>query len=196
MDGSNDFAEFIRRIRSGDETAVRELIQQYEQELRIIARGRINNSRLRSLFDSSDVCQSILANFLARVAIGQFDLESPQDLLNLLATMVRNKIKDYTRGQNRQRRDSHRLYQQNIDDLDLAGTDETPSVFVANKEFLEKFFDHLTKEERQIADMRRDGQTWEQISAGLGEPSEALRRRFSRALDRVSSELGLSSLRD
>ena len=193
MDASKDFAGFIRRIRSGDEAAARELIQQYEQELRIIARVRLHDPRMRRILDSMDVCQSILANFFARAAIGQFDLESPQDLMNLLATMVRNKITDYARAQNAQRRGAERSNSQNIDTLDLAGNDETPSTIVSNRELLEIVHELLSQEERAIAELRRDGQTWDAISARIGQPAETLKKRFSRAIDRVSIELGLQN---
>ena len=196
MDSSKDFAGFIRRIRSGDEAAARELIQQYEQELRIIARVRLNDPRMRRVLDSMDVCQSILANFFARAAVGQFDLESPQDLMNLLATMVRNKVTDYVRAQKTQRRDTDRLNPQSIETLHLAGVDETPSTIVSNQELLEKVRERLSSEEREIADLRREGQTWESISASIGEPAEALRKRFSRAIDRVSAVLGLQTFLD
>ena len=196
MDSSKDFAGFIRRIRSGDEAAARELIQQYEQELRIIARVRLNDPRMRRVLDSIDVCQSILANFFARAAVGQFDLESPQDLMNLLATMVRNKVTDYVRAQKTQQRDAERLNPQSVETLDLAGADETPSTIVSNQELLEKVRERLSSEEREIADLRREGQTWESISERLGEPAEALRKRFSRAIDRVSAELGLQTFLD
>ena len=191
MNASDDFAEFIRRIRSGDESAARELLRQYEQELRIIARVRLNDPRLRRVLDSTDVCQSILANFFTRASVGQFDLESPKDLMNLLVTMVRNKITDYARAQKQQKRDVQRLNLQSIDEFDLAATDESPSTIVSTKELLEKIRDSLPKEVLIIADLRRDGQTWESISTELGEPAEALRKRFSRAIDSVLTKFGL-----
>ena len=191
MESNQDFARFLWRIRTGDETAARELLQLYEHKLRVIARVGLNDSRMRRVFDPMDVCQSILGNFFAAAAIGRFDLESPQDLMNLLATMVRNKITDHARAQNRQRRGAKQSNPRNIDTLDLAGTEETPATIVSNRELLEKSIERLSQEEREIADLRREGQTWDSISARFGEPAETIRKRFSRAIDRVSVELGL-----
>ena len=86
--------EFIQRIRRGDQEAARLLVQSYERELRITARVTLADARLRQILDSMDVCQSIFANFFARAIAGQFELETPEHLLRLLADMVRNKVTD------------------------------------------------------------------------------------------------------
>ena len=191
MDTSHDFAEFIRRIRSGDETAAAELLHHYEQELRTFARVRLSDPRLRRVLDSMDVCQSILANFFARAVDGQFNLETPQDLMKLLTKMVENKVYDHARAQKRQKRDTQRLSPQSIDELDPAGSDETPSTIVSTRELLDKIRGRLTEDVLLISDLRRDGQTWDTIAATTGEPAEALRKRFARAINSVLAELGL-----
>ena len=58
---------------------------------------RCRLARLRRVLDSVDVCQSVLANFFVRVAAGQFDLDQPEQLLRLLATMARNRILDHVK---------------------------------------------------------------------------------------------------
>ena len=191
MDSNKDFAEFIRRIRSGDEDAARELIQRYEPQLRIIARVHLTDPRLRSVLDSMDICQSIYAKFFAGATAGQFHLESPKDLMNLLAKMVSNKVIDKTRATNAKKKGGKQLNPLNIDILDLPGADETPSTIVSHLELLKKVRERLSPEERHLADLRRDGQTWDAISAKMGEPAEALRKRLQRAIDRVQGELGL-----
>ena len=196
MDSSKDFAGFIRRIRSGDEAAARELIQRYEQEIRIIARVRIKDPRLRREFDSVDVCQSVFGIFFVGAVDGKFQLETEKDLINLLATMVQNKITDKKRRQNTQRRGGKQSNPLNIDTMDLAGGDETPSTIASNQELLKKGCERLSPEEREIADLLRDGHTWDAISARIGKPAEALRKRNGRLIDQVKSELGLKALPD
>ncbi len=190
MESSKDFAGFIRRIRSKDEAAACELVQQYGQAIRIVASVRLN-ARLRRELDSTDVMQSALGNFFARAAAGQFDLETPDDLINLLAKMVQNKITDKERRQNAKRRGGKQSNPQNIDTMDVAGADETPSTIVSNLELLEKGRELLSPEECEIADLRRDGQTWDAISAKTGESADALSKRYSRLIERVKVELGL-----
>ena len=116
----DDHAEFIRRIRRGDEQAAMELVRRYEAEIRLEVRSwlRMRNPALRRVFDSMDICQSVLASFFARAAVGDFDLDEPTQLIRLLVGMARNKVAEQARHHQRQRRDVRR-----VGDLDLqAGT--------------------------------------------------------------------------
>ena len=72
---SDEYADFIGRIRHGDERAAEELVRRYEPEIRLEVRGwlRLRNPALRRVFDSMDICQSVLASFFARAAVGDFD---------------------------------------------------------------------------------------------------------------------------
>src|SRR5260370_4819279 len=80
------FFEFIKRVRAGDEQAATELVRQYETEIRREVRLRLRDGRLRRGFDSVDICQSVLASFFVRAALGQYELEEPQQLIKLLVT--------------------------------------------------------------------------------------------------------------
>src|SRR5271170_4076204 len=89
-----EYPEFIRRIREGDEQAAEELVRRYEPEIRLEVRGwlRLRNPGLRRVFDSMDICQSVLASFFARAAVGDFDLDEPPQLIRLLVGMARKKV--------------------------------------------------------------------------------------------------------
>src|SRR5207253_5181912 len=80
----NPFRDLIRRVRAGDEAAAAELVQHYEPYIRRAVRVRLVDPRLKRLVDSVDVCQSVLASFFVRAALGQYDLETPEQLLKLL----------------------------------------------------------------------------------------------------------------
>src|SRR6478736_1392899 len=86
------FADFLRRIRAGDQGAAAELVRQYEPAIRLEVRRRLNDPSLYPLFGSMDICQSVLASFFVRVAVGQYDLDHPGELLGLLVAMARNKL--------------------------------------------------------------------------------------------------------
>src|SRR5262245_28986230 len=101
MSALNAFTESMRRIRAGDEQAAAELVRQYEPLIRRAVRLRLEDQRLRRVFDSMDICQSVLASFFVRSAAGQYDLEQPEQLLNLLVRMARNKLASAARGQSR-----------------------------------------------------------------------------------------------
>jgi hypothetical protein len=58
--------DLVRRVRTGDAEASAELVRRYEPAIRITVRARLTDPGLRGLFDSMDICQSVLANFFMR----------------------------------------------------------------------------------------------------------------------------------
>src|SRR5262249_11371003 len=109
MQDQNTFDEVIRRIRAGDEEAAADLVRVYEPLIRREVRMHLEDRRLGQLFDSMDICQSVLASFFVRTAAGQYDLTKSDQLLKLLVTMVRNKLASAARSAHRQRRDQRRI---------------------------------------------------------------------------------------
>jgi RNA polymerase sigma-70 factor (ECF subfamily) len=191
------FQDLIRRVRGGEETAAAELVRTYEPEIRRAVRIRLTDHRLGRLLDSMDICQSVLANFFVRVAAGQFDLEQPEQLLKLLVTMARNKLRDQARKQHAGRRDNRRLETARQEPLEkVADGQPSPSEVVAGQELLQEVRRLLSDEERHLADQRARGRPWTDIAAELGQPAEALRKRLARAVDRVAGKLGLAEVRD
>src|SRR5439155_1221107 len=104
----DSFAQFIRRIGTGDAQAAEQLIKEYESGIRLEVKLRLRDSRLRRLFDSMDICQSVLGSFFVRAAAEQYDLEQPEQLLKLLVAMVRNKVAYHARRHQAQSRDHRR----------------------------------------------------------------------------------------
>src|SRR5437773_104981 len=150
MADEKTFADFLRRIRAGDEQAAAELVRQYEPLIRREVRLHLEDRRLGRLFDSMDVCQSVLASFFVRTAAGQYDLDQPGQLVKLLVTMARNKLASAARQQRRQRRDNRRLAAGADELAAVAAKGATPSRLVAGKELLERFRQGLSAEERQV----------------------------------------------
>jgi RNA polymerase sigma-70 factor (ECF subfamily) len=190
------FADLLQRVRDGDGRAATELVERYESEIRLEIRSslRLRDPRLRRVFDSMDVCQSVLASFFARVAAGRFDLERPEQLLALLVSMARHKLSEKVRYQQRQRRDIRRARSVGPDDLDVAALQPPPDQLAANKEMLEVLRQRLSPEEQQLADLRAQGQDWGAIAAVMGGTPEARRKQLSRTIERVSQELGLEQV--
>jgi RNA polymerase sigma factor (sigma-70 family) len=196
MSGANPFTDFLRRIRSGDARAAAELVRQYEPVVRLEVRMRLSDPRLGRVFDSMDVCQSVLASFFVRAAAGQFDLDEPRDLLKLLVAMARNKLAMRARHERRQRRDHRRVTTASADELEAAAAGRSPSEVVAGRELLHEMRRRLTDEERRLADLRGQGRAWEEIAAELGGTAVARRKQLARALDRITRELGLEEAGD
>lgn len=188
------FRQLIAQVRSGDEDAAARLWETYEPVIRREIRLRLTDRRLRRTLDSGDVCQSVFANFFARTALGEFELQEPAQLLRLLATMAANRVTDWARFRNAERRDQRR--ETRLDDAIDAGLEppveqSSPSQRLALREVLENFRSRLSGDELQIADMRSQGDSWETIAAQMNATPESLRKRLSRALTRAADELGL-----
>src|SRR5215471_14278319 len=128
------FRDLIRRIRTGDGAAATELVRRYEPTIRRTIRVRLRDMRLRRVLDSMDICQSVLASFFVRAALGQYELNEPEQLLKLLATMARNKLADHARQQQAGRRDNRRVEAGSVGERQLAAPGSTPSQHIAAKE--------------------------------------------------------------
>ena len=183
-------------MRRGDEQAAAELIQRYESDVRLVARVRLTDPTLRRVMDSMDICQSIMANFFVRAAAGQFELDSPEQLMKLLATMVRNKVTDLARHEHRDRRDARRLVPTSADELPLHHAGQTPSKIVAQQELVAAIRRRLSPEEREIAEQRSIGMNWTEIAQQCRSTPDAVRKRLTRAVNRAAGDLGLEEVRD
>jgi RNA polymerase sigma-70 factor (ECF subfamily) len=187
------FAEFICRIRAGDEQAAAELVRRYEPHIRRIVRLNLEDQRLARLFDSLDVCQEVLLSFFVRAAAGQYDLDGPDQLLKLLATMARHKLASAARRQCTRRRDQRRTVGGADALAQATAPDPSPSRVAAGKELLEAVRRQLSAEERQLAELRGQGLAWADIAARLGGTAHARCVQLTRALDRAARALGLEA---
>jgi RNA polymerase sigma-70 factor (ECF subfamily) len=190
---TEDYADFMRRIRAGDEQAAAELVRLFEPEIRLEVRTwlRLRDPRLRRLFDSMDICQSVLASFFVRAAVGDFDLDRPEQLAGLLAGIARYKLSEHVKHHQRQRRDVRRLdATTETRDLTVPAA-ETPSQHAAGRELLEEVHKRLSDEEKRLVELRSQGSDWATIAAAVGGTAEARRKQLTRAVERIERELGL-----
>jgi RNA polymerase sigma factor (sigma-70 family) len=190
MDQGSSFTELIERVRSGDEHAASQLVNEFEPVVRRELRFRLRDSRARLELESMDISQSVLSNFFVRVATRQYDLKEQGDLVRLLVTMTRNKVAEQLRNQHRQRRDSRRT-RGGVEDMPLASADPTPSRVVAGREILQLVRQSLNGEERRLVDLRCQGLSWEEIADSLGGSPDARRKQMARAIDEIIHKLRL-----
>jgi RNA polymerase sigma-70 factor (ECF subfamily) len=176
------FRDLVLRLRGGEPEAAAEFVQLFEPEILRFIRIQLNASRLRRLVDSADIFQSVFLNFFVRVRDGQYDLDSPEQVIRLLVTMARNRIVDHARRPQAQE-GGPELWG------GLAAPGDSPSDAVARQEILQEVLRRLTAEERNLAEQRGEGRSWQEIADGLSSTPDAVRKKLERALDRVCQEL-------
>jgi RNA polymerase sigma-70 factor (ECF subfamily) len=185
------FADLIRRVRIGEGEAASELVRRYEPAIRRVVRVHLRDPRLRRVLDSTDVCQSVLASFFVRAHMGQYELDTPEHLIRLLATIARNKVTNEAHKHRADRRDYRREQAISGKEALVEAPYSDPAQQAAARELLAKVRERLTDEERQIAEQRGRGDSWIEIATALGGTPESVRKKLTRALDRVLCQLGL-----
>jgi RNA polymerase sigma-70 factor (ECF subfamily) len=187
---ATSFPDLIRRVRNRDQDAAGELVRRYENAIRRVVRIHLRDGRLRRVLDSMDICQSVLASFFVRTALGQYDVDSPEQLLHLLTAITRNKLMNQANRLQAQRRDIRRQAPGGETDF-LLDQASDPSEQASAREILEKVRDRLDGPERYLAEQRSLGRSWKELAEELGATDVALRKKLTRALNRVMGELGL-----
>jgi RNA polymerase sigma-70 factor (ECF subfamily) len=196
MTDAVEIDELVDRVRAGDQAAASELVRKYEPDVRRAIRLQLRDPRLRAVLDTADVCQSVLASFIARLALGQYELTQPRQVASLLMTMARCKVASRARRADVARRDRRGGQMLEMAVAEIADPGPTVMRLVVGRDLLEQFQNRLSSEERALSDRRIEGRSWPEIAAELGSTPEALRKKLSRALDRIACELGLDDPND
>jgi RNA polymerase sigma-70 factor (ECF subfamily) len=191
MPADDLYVELIRRVRGGDEGAAAELVRRYEPAIRRAVRVHLHDQRLRRVLDSTDICQSVLGTFFVRARLGQYELDTPEHLLKLLATIARHRVINQVNRQQADRRDYRREQVLGDRDVLVQAPQSDPAEQAADRDLLANVRERLTDDERQLADHRARGDSWDEIAAAHGGSAEGLRKKLARAIDRVLHQLGL-----
>jgi DNA-directed RNA polymerase specialized sigma24 family protein len=188
---SEELHELIARVRGGDQDAAAEVVRKYQPYVRRAIRIQLRDPRLRSALDASDICQSVMASFFARLTLGQYEFDQPSQLAALLSRMARTKVATQARRAEVTRRERGGQRAIALAVRGVAGSCPDPSQLVAGRDLVEQFLLRLTTEERALCDRRGDRKSWSDIAAELGGTADSQRKRLARALDRVAAALGL-----
>lgn len=191
MGGAEEFERLIQRLRGGDQEAANSLVRRFEPEVRRFVRFRLTSLAMRRLIDSVDVSQSVLAKFFVELEKGTIEVASPDQLRRLLITMARNKLYDHARTQNSVKRNPRRVdatpgaIERVTDPL------STPSEEFDAAELVEAVRARLSPDELYLLNQRLSGRSWGDLANERQSTSEAIRKRVTRAIDRVARELGV-----
>lgn len=192
-DSNQTFSELLSRVQHGDERAADELVRQFEPELRRFIRFRMTTPSVRQFVDSLDICQSVLGRFFVSLSKGDLKVATPEQLKALLLTMARNRVMDAVSAAHAARRDARRVNSGDNEQLgSLPSNQKTPSQIVSMDELLAAVQLALSDEDRQLVEMRMDGQEWSELAKHANSTAEAVRKRVSRALDQAAKKLGFA----
>ena len=192
MSDAEQFSQLLARLRTGDESAARELVSKFEPLVRREVRLRLRDRRLGRAFDSMDVAQSVFATFFIRAAAGEYELGGPEDLVRLLVAVARNKLVSAARKEYAEKRDVRRHSAPDSGILDrVPKGGPSPSRHAAAADLLNHVLAGLSEEERQLVALRGEGLSWEEVAARIGGTGHARRVQLSRALSRAGQFAGL-----
>lgn len=190
------FASLLAGLRSGDDAAARALFDEFGPELQRVIGFELRKTRKNPVYEAQDVMQSVLRTFFVRAGLGQYDLDSPDDLRKLLARIAHNKVVGIVRRETADRRGGGKARTVDCAELPLAARGETPSQVVGAVELLGRFETLLPERVRRLRDLRRDGRAWDEIARLMGGTPEGLRKELSRGIDEAADALGVEDLRD
>jgi RNA polymerase sigma-70 factor (ECF subfamily) len=192
MPQESPFRDLLRRVRAGDEQAAVELLRRYEPAIRRTVRARLRDSQLRRVLDSMDISQAVLTSFFVNVALARYELERPEDLLQLLTSMAHHKVTDEGRKHRAGRRDQRRVAARPVEECVVVAPGSSPSQHAATQELLQEARRRLSPDERRLLELRDQSQEWPAIATAVGGQPDALRKKLARALEQVAQELGLN----
>ncbi|OWK45551.1 hypothetical protein FRUB_01882 [Fimbriiglobus ruber] len=164
--------------------AASELIQRYTTELLALIDGRMQQ-RLQQRIAPEDILQDVLLSFCKRLEAGGFDLNNRDQFLNLVVTIAVRKVCSTARREQRQRRDIRRELS-----LDSPGVDgglaidpidpytSPPDVITKIPEEIERLLAMLPMECREVASLRLEGYTTEEIARKINRTPRTVERRM------------------
>ena len=182
---AEQFQQLIARLRDGDQEAAWKLVEQYGPHILRTVRRKLNRE-LRSKFDSQDFVQAVWASFFADD--GRVDhLESPAQLIALLAAIARHKIIDQIRKRMMTQKHDVRRERSMHDSIapqgaNVAAQDPTPSEIVIAREQWDRLLDQQPDHYRQIVELRFRGETLTAIAEQLNLNERTVRRVLERML--------------
>jgi RNA polymerase sigma factor (sigma-70 family) len=189
----DSFAALVQRWSAGDEAATDALLRRVLPGIHGYARAQLG-AALRLKDDSQDIVQEAALEFLR---YGQrFELADEAAFRALLARIVRNVLSDRHAWFTRKRRDMHREQKQHGPSsvrLDAPAPATDPASRAGRGEHLDLVrlaLELMPPLDRDIVVRHQfDGETFEAIAAAQGMQADAVRKRFHRALPRLSAEV-------
>jgi RNA polymerase sigma-70 factor (ECF subfamily) len=182
-----EFDQLLERARQGDQRALGELVEQYEPELRLVARNRIGPA-LRPYLDSMDLVQSVNKSLIIGLRQKKFDVASREELMGLVGTILRRKVAKQWRRHRRQRREIA------CDSLELADValalrdhGDDPAESAIQREEIAQILDMFEPLDRRLLQLRLEGNSTAEAARIMDSDADVLRVRLRRLRRRLSN---------
>ncbi len=168
-----------------------EVFARYARRLIGLARQQLHGPMLQKV-DPEDVLQSVMRSFYARAVDGRLDLDDPESLWSLLATMTRRKCSRKVRALFTQGRDvSREAWPKPAADgesdggFDIADDEPSPPDLAVLNETLAILYRKIQPHERPILERKLQGDSVAEIAETL----QFNERKVYRVLERVKDQL-------
>lgn len=185
--------ELLARAQQGDESALSDLVERYQTRIRRIVRIQLGGSALRRDFDSMDFVQGTFRAALPR--IGELRPRSPSSLLQWLALIAANQIRDAYDWQHADKRDVAREVEigtqvQGRLQTSAPSPDEQ-ALLKEVRELLDDEVARLPDDQRRVVVLRDYcGEEWDRIASELNRQPGAARQLHQRAWISLRRTLG------
>ena|SRR5262245_27034869 len=182
MPTQDSFALLMSRLRSGEDSAAREVFVRFSARLVGLARRHLD-ARLAVKIDPEDVVQSAYKSFFLRQREGELDVGNWDGLWGLLTMITMRKCADRAAYYRAQKRDVAREKSPNSSDsapaaVELAlDREPLPDEAAVLAETVEALFRSIDDpDERAILELSLQGHTATEISEKLGRAERSVRR--------------------
>jgi RNA polymerase sigma-70 factor (ECF subfamily) len=195
--------ELLRQARGGDGQALGRLLELYRQYLALLARLQIGR-RLQGKVDPADLVQETFLE--AHRSFGRFQGTSEGELVSWLRQILAGNLADLVRRYLGTRRRDVRLEEELAVEIDessrvldraLVARQSSPSQQAARREqavLLADTLGQLPEDYREVIILRHlEGLRFPEVARRMGRSTEAVKKLWARALDRVRRTLGSAS---
>ena len=186
---SDHHMELLARFQAGDERCLAELLQDFEPEIRRVARLRLG-PLLRPHLDSLDMVQSVCVTLIEGFRRDQFTVTQPEQLVALAAGIIRRKIARTWRRLRTQIAAQARLNDQSENRSHGAGATidaDDPALEIQRQHDLEELLSHVEPEDRHLLELRLAGFSTAEAARQMGANADVLRVRLSRLRKRLEA---------
>jgi RNA polymerase sigma-70 factor (ECF subfamily) len=182
MMSDTEFQRCISRIRAGDNDAARELLAEFEPEIRVLIRVRLPRV-LRVQFDSMDFVQAVWQSLFSDWDRPPGCLESPAQFRAYLAGIARNKLLAQYRRSTRTKkynlkREEPLVVRRGVSEEPNEPTahDPSPSQAAQAEDCWRRMLAGRSSRVARVVELRRDGLTFEEVGRELGMSDRSVRR--------------------